>query len=263
MSKPAEKRVRSCEICGSEFSDTTYGRFCPTHRAAQRKSALARHHYLTTTYRPTDEIDSAIRRVFLEGDGSLNGLAKKFRWSINAMSRRAATLGFSRPKRGKVWSLAEIDCLERNAHLSAVTIAKKFRTRGFHRSESSIRTKLGRMNLPRGDDNTASSVGVAFGVQYATVVRWINLGLLKSRRRGGDLAKYGRDWHIIPLEAIRDFVLANPLEFDIRKVDQLWFIDLVSGGKIKQAVQPENDGDNDEIDITGFNVSEAISALIN
>lgn len=41
--------------------------------------------------------------------------------------------------------------------------------------------------------------------------------------------------YLIHESDVYKFILARPLEFDIRKVDQLWFLDLVTEGKIAGA----------------------------
>lgn len=246
MTKPAAKVIRTCTVCGAEFGGTTYGEFCPAHRAEKRKSALERHYYLTTTYRPTEQIDNAIRKVFTEKIGTLSQVAKQFRWSLNAVSRRANALGYSRPKRGAVWRSEEISVLQNGPHLAVITLVKNLRRRGFMRSECAVKTKMVQLGF-RGDSEamTAAAVAIGFGVYYRTVVRWINLGLLKAKRKKMGLAKYGesgRDpWMIAP-DDLRKFVFENPLKFDIRQVDQLWFIDLVSAGRIGEIKQGRPEG---------------------
>ncbi len=42
----------------------------------------------------------------------------------------------------------------------------------------------------------------------------------------------GGDVYLIHESAVRRFIIENPMGFDLRKVDQLWFLDLITNGKI-------------------------------
>lgn len=54
-------------------------------------------------------------------------------------------------------------------------------------------------------------------------------GTERNERNGGDTYAIHEDW-------VHDFVIKNPMEFDIRKVDQLWFMDIVTKGKIGETI---------------------------
>lgn len=80
---------------------------------------------------------------------------------------------------------------------------------------------------------TARGLAECFGVGCSkTVTRWIDKGLLDAKRRGTERSEAnGGDHWMISEVAVKNFIRENPLAFDIRKVDQLWLIDLLAGVK--------------------------------
>jgi len=60
------------------------------------------------------------------------------------------------------------------------------------------------------------------------VTRWIKSGHLKARFRGtARTAQQNGDSYLIQERDVRRFILEHPTEIDLRKVDQLWFLDYV------------------------------------
>lgn len=117
-----------------------------------------------------------------------------------------------------------------NAHLCDKRIALKLRQAGFRRSATAVHLKLKRTKL-RQNTPYYSATGLAglFGCDAHLVMRWIKSGYLKSKPKGTKRTDaQGGDIHLIHHRDVRRFVVEHPLEFDIRKVDQLWFVDLLT-----------------------------------
>jgi hypothetical protein len=68
------------------------------------------------------------------------------------------------------------------------------------------------------------------------VTRWINAGQLKATLRGTarDERQNG-DIYLIREKDVRRFVLEHPSDIDLRKVDQLWFLDMLTNGLAQTA----------------------------
>jgi len=144
------------------------------------------------------------------------------RWAVN---RRAAALGLSRPK-DRPWSAKDEAYLEANFH----HISVKALARRFGRSTTAIRLKAKRLGLRKYDEcYTACSLAQALGVDPHWVLARIRSGRLRaSHRQTERKPEQGGDSWLITDEAIIDFVRDHPYEIDLRKVDNIWFMDLLA-----------------------------------
>lgn len=232
MSAVVEEVGRPCEgaDCGRSVT-LKYGRFCDPCRANRRRKRKL--------YVSNDFIDQRLKTAYLKpdrkrsGDQSVKKLAAQIGWPVWALRKRAAALGLSRVKESR-WSDKEFAILERNAWMSPNRIRLKLKAAGFARTATAIDIMLDR-RMARHSTPFLTGRGVAllFGVDSHCVTRWINLGYLKAARRGTERHEAnGGDMYQIHENDVRTFVFTRPLEFDIRKVDQLWFLDLVTDGKI-------------------------------
>lgn len=192
-------------------------------------------------YVPNEAIDRKIRQIYAERiDKRIHALpnlkeyAKQIGWPHWAVKKRAVQLGIARTKPAP-WSEKELKLLERWSYLTDARIRLKLKKAGFHRTEVAIHLKIKRLQIKQASGYySARSLAGFFGIDSHTVTRWIGLGYLKAERRGTDrTAKQGGDIWLIREMDIRKFILAHPMEFDIRKItDQLWFMDLVTIGQI-------------------------------
>ena len=141
------------------------------------------------------------------------------RWAIK---KRAQELGLARTKE-KPWSDKEVAYLEANLHrLSLSVLARKL-----HRSVTAVALKAKRLGIRKSDEGyTVHSLAQAFGVDDHKVLRWIKQGLLKASHRNSGRP---RDMYFITDRDVRRFVATYPTEFDLKRVDQVWFIDLLIG----------------------------------
>jgi hypothetical protein len=151
----------------------------------------------------------------------LTRMLRRPRWVVR---KRAQELGLARVKELR-WSAEEVAYLE--ANYSRYSIQRLARRMG--RTVTAVAVKKKRLGLRKTDEGyTARALAQAFGVDDHKVSGWIRAGLLEATMRGTELE---RDVYYISDDAALRFVRQNPLAFDLRKVDQLWFLDLVLNGR--------------------------------
>ena len=144
----------------------------------------------------TDHIDTAIKMAYATATRApdLSALAKSVGRPKGWVKYRAMELGVCRPATGGVgipcsaW-VAEEDALLNDLigrGLSATAIAKRFARAGYRRSPNAIRSRIGFLELHfERDYLTASEVGQLLGIHSKSVVRWIELNLLKAKKVRG------------------------------------------------------------------------------
>lgn len=173
----------------------------------------------------TDTMDHVLRTMY---DATVKGRPQEIadrlrvpRWAVN---RRAALLGLSRPKE-KPWSEQEESYLEGNFHRVSV----KVMARKLGRSPTAVKLKAKRLGIRKyGEGYTALSLAAALGVDPHWVLARIKSGKLRASHRHTDrTAQQGGDSWLITEAALLDFLAAYPYEIDLRKVDTLWFMDLI------------------------------------
>lgn len=192
----------------------------------KRRLTMARRRYFFTP-----EMDSVIRDRYDSSTEVITTLAQLYsmpRWVIR---KRAADLGVSRQHPGDYfWTPAEVHYLEENLGIHTPRyVAKKLK-----RTPTAVVLKAKRLGASRGlpfGYYTATGLSECFGVKCSkTVTSWIQEGLLKAKRRGTERTeRNGGDMWMISEADVKAFIRKNPLRFDIRKVDQLWFIDILTG----------------------------------
>jgi hypothetical protein len=193
-----------------------------------RDKAQTRRRYVFT-----DQIDQLIREIYLNHRGAKTGfgtrpLAKKVGIPHWALKKRARELGLARTKE-LPWSDAELTILSRCAWMSDDRIRLKLKAAGFCRTVTAIHLKLKRMKLKHdGKFYSAYSLAQALGIDAHAVTRWIKSGHLKAKLRGtARTPQQNGDSYLIQEKDVRRFILEHPTDIDLRKVDQLWFLDYV------------------------------------
>lgn len=211
------------------------GKFCKICGAQRRSAGLrATKKY---KYHWTPAMDDQIRQAYQlhvtnRRSVSIKGtLCKRFGVPPWAIQQRAAKLGLCRAKE-KPWTEPELHLLERHAWKVETRIEQIFRSAGFARSAVAIRVKLRRHfvggKVQHYPFYSANRLSQLIGLDRHVINAWINGGLLKARRQGTAHAGTPRDFWMIYPEDVRQFLTANPMAFDLRKVDQLWFMDLLT-----------------------------------
>jgi len=206
---------------------------CPTtpYFASARFKAQSRRKYVFN-----DQIDQFIREIYLNHRASktrpgIRLLAKKVGMPHWALKKRARELGLARTKE-LPWSERELEILARYAWMSDERIRLKLKAAGYARTVTAIRLKLKRMRFKHdGSFYSANGLAQALGIDSHAVARWIKSGHLKAKHRGtARTEQQNGDIYLIQERDVRRFILEHPTEIDLRKVDQLWFLDVLSNG---------------------------------
>jgi hypothetical protein len=193
----------------------------------------------TRKYLFTEEIDQLIRVVYLRNRDAkarpnIHILAKKTGIPHWALKKRARELGLARTKE-LPWSEAELEILARYAWMSDERIRLKLKAAGYSRSATGIHLKLRRMKFKQDPSfYSANALAQALGIDSHVVSRWIKRGHLKAELRGTERGEQQNgDIYLIREKDVRRFILEHPSEIDLRKVDQLWFLDLLTNGLVQ------------------------------
>jgi hypothetical protein len=192
-------------------------------------------------YTFTDQIDQLIREVYLSRPDSrtrpgIRALAKRVGIPHWALKKRARELGLARTKES-VWSESELEILARYAWMSDERLRLKLKAAGYARTATAIHLKLRRMAFKNGAGfYSANSLAQALGIDSHAVTRWINARQLKATLRGTARGeRQNGDIYLIRERDVRRFVLEHPSDIDLRKVDQLWFLDMLTNGLARTA----------------------------
>lgn len=188
-----------------------------------------------------DEIDRLIREIYLRDPGArgrlvIRDLAKKVGIPHWALKKRARELGLARTKE-RPWSEAELEILARYAWMSDERIRLRLKAAGHCRTVTGIHLKLRRMKFKAGPEfYSANGLAQALGIDSHVVSRWIRCGHLKAGLRNtARTQQQNGDIYLIREKDVRRFILEHPTDIDLRKVDQLWFLDLITNGLVKSA----------------------------
>jgi hypothetical protein len=184
-------------------------------------------------YTFTDQIDQLIREVYLSRPGAktqlgIRPLAKKVGMPDWTLKKRARELGLARTKE-LPWREPELAILSRYAWMSDERIRLKLKAAGYERTVTGIHLKLKRMKFKHdGSFYSANGLAQALGIDSHAVTRWIKSGHLKAKLRGTSRTEHQNgDIYLIQEKDVRRFILEHPTDIDLRKVDQLWFLDYV------------------------------------
>jgi len=213
-----------------------------TVKAIQQQARLQGVYFGDNKPRPrqlwttTDQIDRAIAAAYARpaDRSSIKRLAANLGRPYWWIKKRAMILGLANARiadnREPLWSEAEIALLEKHACKVPDVIARIFKANGFSRSATAIVVKRQRLGCDTVDVDhyTATQLAVEFGVDSHVIARWIDRGWLKADRRGtGRVEAQGGDQWWIKRRHVRDFVAESAAIVDLRKVNKIWFIDLL------------------------------------
>lgn len=179
----------------------------------------------------TEEQDEFLRKHY---DGKVPGraawIAKEFDdvYPVWQVKKRAGLLGLTVPADRRNWTEVEEKFLrDYLCSASANYIAKKLK-----RSIASVMLKAKREKIRRvanREGYTMRLLEQCFGMDHRVIKRWVDEKKLTAKKRG---INGGNDtWHFTERDVL-EFVIAHPLEFRLDKVNQAWFMDLVTGGRV-------------------------------
>ena len=201
--------------------------------AHDRVKAQGRHKYVFT-----DQIDQLIREIYLNRRNAktrpgIRLLSKRVGMPHWALKKRARELGLARTKE-LPWSERELEILARYAWMSDERIRLKLKAAGYVRTVTGIHLKLKRMRFKHDESfYSASGLAQALGIDSHAVTRWIKSGHLKAKLRGtARTEQQNGDIYLIHEKDVRRFILEHPTDIDLRRVDQIWFLDLITNGLV-------------------------------
>jgi hypothetical protein len=201
--------------------------------ARDRVKAQGRRKYIFT-----DQIDRLIRESYHDRREektrfNIRLLAKKVGMPHWALKKRARELGLAQSKE-LLWSEAELAILSRYAWMSDERIRLKLKAAGYARTVTGIHLKLKRMRFKHdGSFYSASGLAQALGIDSHAVTRWIKSGHLKAKFRGtARTEQQNGDIYLIHEKDVRRFIVEHPTDIDLRRVDQIWFLDLITNGLV-------------------------------
>ena len=173
----------------------------------------------------TPDLDALLRRHY---DPSVKGRARNIaahlgvpKWVVN---RRAEVLGITRP-RDIPWSPSDVAYLEANYHRAHIKeIAKEL-----GRTVMAVKLKARRLGYRKnGEGYNTQSLSLALGVTSTWVSQRIRDGKINAGRRFTErTVQQNGDSYLITDQDVFRFIREHTFEVDLRKVDQLWFLDLV------------------------------------
>jgi hypothetical protein len=193
----------------------------------------------------TEEIEAKLRQIYSDPDR-----AKRKCKELPGMSQYAVEIGIPKyyliqhavklglgfikePK----WSDGEFKLLEELAHYAPCVIQRKFGEHGFKRTVTSIRLMRKRRRVHKQNGwYSLNSMAKLFGIDSHVAAGWVKENLLacvsKGTTRGQAETQTSGDTKLIHEQEIYRFVVANPTLVDLRKVDQGWFLYMITKGEI-------------------------------
>lgn len=239
MSWRRPKTWRVCEDCGKKYQAAT-GHWGPECRWKHRGRVAKKYVW-------TSERDAVLKDKY---DGRKKGraqeLARMIGWPKWVITRRAQVLGLCYPAIRQDWLPVEEAFLMEHAGSRTVHwMAQKLK-----RGMTSVALKLKRMKISAAwrEGYTLRELELCFGIDHHGIDKWIRAGQLVGRRRGTNRkGNEGRPlgigegpadpWYFTDADLVR-FITEHPLAFRLDKVDQVWFMDLLTaGGIMKRALE--------------------------
>lgn len=230
----------TCEVCGAEgrghrSEGQSPPRFCGRKCMATGMAGVSRKRI---KWPISDEMHEQIKKLYQTKVGMtttpvIREYAKSVGYPNCRIKRYAQGQGWAtRQKRDPDWSNEEKAILSRNAHYGLRGIQRKLKAAGFSRTITAINLKKKRMRLRAIQEGySACQVAEGLGIDAHSVTRWIKQKRLRAMKRQTlRTARNGGDSYHIRDIWVRNFILENLSEIDLRKVDKYWFVDLLAGG---------------------------------
>lgn len=215
--------TRPCEDCHRPFTAGPYARWGECCRW--------KHRGKRRMYVWTPERDALLRERYDGRRGTCKRLAAALAWPRWVIQRRVAELALTkRAENRRAWTPEEIAFLDDHAGERVVGwIARKL-----GRSKASVALRMKRTAISQRVTSgyTLRDLELCFGVDHHAIGRWIRTEQLQGERRhGGAGPAFPLDaWHFSDADVMR-FIRENPTAFQLSRVDQTWFLDLVLGGE--------------------------------
>ncbi len=215
---------RSC-ACGAEFLGTLYQKLCV--RCRGRVGAATAWNTRKKKYNWTPERDQLLRdRYDSRIRGRVQQLARALGWPGWEIKKRAAVLGIATKVLDRhAWTSQEIAFLEEwTGSRSSKWIARRLKL-----TEMAVINKQKRLGFSRrvqSDGYTVHELEQCLGMDHRYITRWIREGKLKAKQRGTERPN---DAYVIADADVLAFLRTCRLDYNLRRVDQGWFLGLVFG----------------------------------
>lgn len=204
---------KTCTACGVSYEGGRYSQFCAPCRAKKRGN---RRRWFFTP-----EQDEVIKKRYdPRKRGAVAAIAEILKLPKWVITRRARALGLVRERIRQYWTKEEDNFLKKWAGERSVGWIRAQLKRG----ENSVITRIKRLKLSRtllSDGYTLKELEQCFGIGHHAIERWVVRGYLKKR-----MNEQGT-WNISEA-SILTFVICYPAEYDLRRVDQVWFKGLIA-----------------------------------
>lgn len=170
------------------------------------------------------------------GIPSIQDAARELGVPASTLKKFARELGLTRTK-DLPWSEEEIKILDEQGYKSPAALARIFRKEGFVRTEVAIELMRARRRSHKASPfYSLGAIARLFGVDGHLVTDWVDKGWLKAeyketKKNKGDGDGRG-DTRVADKDSIYRFVVEHPEAFDLRRVDQLWFLHVVTRGDV-------------------------------
>jgi hypothetical protein len=177
-------------------------------------------------YKFTPEMDEEIQNRYDSQRNTIKFLAEKFGFPEHTIKMRARHLGVTRDK-GRRWTSHEERFLKNNLCLLSWSRLRVI----LGHSETAIRLKAKRLQINKSDEGyTMRGLCEMLGVDHHKIRYWLSLKWLSGQRRGSE--RRFDFWYFDPAE-VRNFILRHPHEINIRRVEPLSFIEMLTGCEIQ------------------------------
>lgn len=208
-----------------------------------------------------DKWDDRIRRIYQNRSlKALEQLSKESGIPIGSLKERARNNlklppmafidRFKRP-----WTEEENDLLERYGESSLRQIQKKLKIAGYSRSFRGIECQLTRLNVrnTRVEIINASEFARRMGYDDSVISRWIKKGwlIVEHHQMYVNHNKGDRKTHWITRKNAKKFILEHISNYDHRRLDWIWVLDLLTEKAVGGAAVVDScgSGDGDEYQI--------------
>ena len=200
-----------------------------------------------------DEEEDLLRRQYVSkrhGGNAIHTAAQKLSRKSADVLRRAVILGLTRVRSRYRWTEEEIAVVEQNAHKALETIQRKLKPVSpprVCRTRAAIAHQITNNRFRRClDGMDKQTLAMALGVSVEQIEVWRRNGLLKATRlpsldqhKGAKTVYLQAPW-FFPAWQIRAFIFRFPGLIDLRRVNQLWLIELMRQGRYQAQIDRDN-----------------------
>lgn len=171
-----------------------------------------------------------------KGLRSIQEISDELKMPKHVLIKFAAELGLTRTREAS-WSEDEVKIIDEQGYKTSASLVNIFRAAGFKRTEVEIQSmRARRMSHKSTPFFSLSAVAVLFGIDVHRVIDWVESGWLKAERKGTRRAAGNQgkgDTRVTAKDSIFRFIVEHPDAFELRYVDQLWFLHVVTRGEVE------------------------------